>query len=374
MSYFETENLAVGYHGNILIHGINITLQKGQILTLIGPNGAGKSTILKSITRQLRTISGSVYVQGQAMLRWSARELASHLAVVLTDRINPELMTCRELVALGRYPHTNAVGKLTAEDRRKVDEALALVGGEDLTEQEFSTLSDGQKQRMLLARAICQGTEIIVLDEPTAYLDIRYKVELLDVLRRLAREKGTTILLSLHEIDLAYKVSDQLICVKGDTISRYGPPEEVLAGDAAQRLYDMERGSYDPLFGSVELPRPEGEPKVFVVGGAGYGVPVCRRLQREQIPFAVGILFENDVDTSVARALAAEVFTVPAFEPVSEEGFAAARDAMLRIGAVLDAGCPVGTFNQCNRRLLDVAREAKLPVFTDVNQFTIHNL
>ncbi|MCD7829528.1 MAG: ABC transporter ATP-binding protein, partial [Clostridiales bacterium] len=239
MSYFETENLSVGYHGNILIHGINITLQKGQILTLIGPNGAGKSTILKSITRQLRSISGSVYVQGRAVHRWSARELASHLAVVLTDRVDPELMTCRELVALGRYPHTNAVGKLTAEDRRKVDEALALVGGEELAEQEFSTLSDGQKQRMLLARAICQDTEIIVLDEPTAYLDIRYKVELLDVLRRLAREKGTTILLSLHEIDLAYKVSDQLVCVKGDTISRYGPPEEVLAGDAAQWLYDM---------------------------------------------------------------------------------------------------------------------------------------
>ncbi|MCD7886749.1 MAG: ABC transporter ATP-binding protein [Clostridiales bacterium] len=370
MSYFETENLSVGYQGNILIHGINITLQKGQILTLIGPNGAGKSTILKSITRQLRSISGSVYVQGRDVHRWSARELASHLAVVLTDRVDPELMTCRELVALGRYPHTNAVGKLTAEDRRKVDEALALVGGEELAEQEFSTLSDGQKQRMLLARAICQDTEIIVLDEPTAYLDIRYKVELLDVLRRLAREKGTTILLSLHEIDLAYKVSDQLVCVKGDTISRYGPPEEVLAGDAAQWLYDMERGSYDPLFGSVELPRPEGKPNVFVIGGAGYGVPVYRRLQREQIPFAAGILFENDVDTPVARALAAEVFTAPAFAPVSDEAFTAAREAMLRIGAVLDAGCPVGDFNRCNGRLLDAAREAGLPVFTGVGELT----
>ncbi|MCD7757707.1 MAG: ABC transporter ATP-binding protein [Clostridiales bacterium] len=373
MSYFETENLSVGYRGTILIHGINITLQKGQILTLIGPNGAGKSTILKSITRQLRTISGSVYVQGRDVHRWSARELASHLAVVLTDRVDPELMTCRELVALGRYPHTNAVGKLTAEDCRKVDEALALVGGVDLAEQEFSTLSDGQKQRMLLARAICQDTEIIVLDEPTAYLDIRYKVELLDVLRRLAREKGITILLSLHEIDLAYKVSDQLVCVKGDTISRYGPPEEVLAGDAAQRLYDMERGSYDPLFGSVELPRPEGKPKVFVIGGAGYGVPVYRRLQREQIPFAAGILFENDVDTPVARALAAEVFTVPAFELVSEEVFAAARAAMLCIGAVLDAGCPVGAFNRCNGRLLEAAREAGVPVFTDAAQLGISN-
>ena len=125
MSYLETKELSVGYHGNILIHDINIRIEKGKILTLVGPNGAGKSTILKSITRHLRAISGSVYVQDRDMHRWSAKEMATHLAVVLTDRIHPELMTCQELVAMGRYPHTNAIGKLTEEDRPKVEEALA---------------------------------------------------------------------------------------------------------------------------------------------------------------------------------------------------------------------------------------------------------
>ncbi len=367
-SYFETKDLSVGYHGKALIHDICVSLKKGEILTLIGPNGAGKSTILKSIARQLQTIRGSVCVQGQEIGGWSARETASHLAVVLTDRIHPELMTCRELVAMGRYPYTNAVGRLTREDRRRTEEALALVHGEELAEKDFMTLSDGQKQRILLARAICQDTEILVLDEPTAYLDIRYQVEILQILRRLAREKGTTILLSMQEIDLAYKFSDRLLCVKGDTIFAFGDPEEILSGDTVRELYGMEQGYYDALLGSVELPQVKGSPTVFVIGGAGYGIPVYRKLQREEIPFATGILFENDVDYAVACGLASVVFSTGAFEPAGEETFLAAKEKMLEIGTVIDAGCPVGSYNQCNGMLLAAAREAGIRVIADVSE------
>ncbi len=368
MSYFETKDLSVGYHGKALIHDICLSLKKGEILTLIGPNGAGKSTILKSVARQLQTIRGSVYVQGQNISGWNAREAASHLAVVLTDRIHPELMTCRELVAMGRYPYTNAVGRLTEEDQRRIGEALSLVQGEELAERDFMTLSDGQKQRILLARAICQNTEILVLDEPTAYLDIRYQVEVLQILRRLAREKGTTILLSMQEIDLAYKFSDRLLCVKGDTIFAFGDPEEVLNEDTVRELYGMEQGYCDVLLGSVELPRVKGTPQVFVVGGAGYGIPVYRKLQKEEIPFAAGILFENDVDYAVVRGLASVVFSTGAFEPAGEEIFLAARENMLEIGIVIDAGCPVGSYNQCNGKLLAAAREAGIRVIEDVSE------
>ena len=363
MSYLETKELSVGYHGNILIHDINIRIEKGKILTLVGPNGAGKSTILKSITRHLRAISGSVYVQDRDMHRWSAKEMATHLAVVLTDRIHPELMTCQELVAMGRYPHTNAIGKLTEEDRQKVEEALALVHGEELSGQDFGTLSDGQKQRILLARAICQDTEIIVLDEPTAYLDIRYKVEFLEILRKLAREKGTTIILSLHEIDLACKISDKLLCVKGDRLSLFGDPEELLGGTNANRLYDMEKGSYNPIFGSVELSKPEGAPRVFVLGGGGYGIPIYRQLQKWQVPFAAGILFENEIDTQVARDLASAALVAPAFSPIPEAMVEEAFHTMKQIGAVLDTHCPIGPFNACNGRLLELAKDAQIPIF-----------
>ena len=189
MSYFETRGLAVGYNGQVLIHDIDISIEKGKILTLIGPNGAGKSTILKSITRHLQKIGGEVSIGGRDVYRWAAREMARQVAVVLTDRIRPELMTCGEVVAAGRYPYTNALGRLTAADREIVRQSLERVHALELEDRDFSTLSDGQRQRVMLARALCQEPEVIVLDEPTAYLDIRHKIELLDILREMAREK-----------------------------------------------------------------------------------------------------------------------------------------------------------------------------------------
>ena len=188
-AYFKTEALSVGYHGRALLENIDLALEKGRILTLIGPNGGGKSTILKSITRHLQTISGRVFVGGRDLSSWQPRELARKVAVVLTDRVKPELTTCAQVVALGRYPHTGIFGKLTKEDNEAVCRALERVHGMDLADKDFASLSDGQRQRILLARALCQEPEVIVLDEPTAYLDIRYKLELLEILRQLAREK-----------------------------------------------------------------------------------------------------------------------------------------------------------------------------------------
>ena len=360
MSFFETSGLAVGYNGKTLIHDIDIALGKGSILTLIGPNGAGKSTILKTIVRQLAQIRGSVTLDGSDLFSMGAKELAKKQAVVLTDRIRPELYTVREIVGLGRYPYTNLVGKLTDEDKRIVEDSLALVNALDIAERDFSTLSDGQKQRVILARALAQQPEILILDEPTAFLDIKHKTELLSVLRYLARERGMTVIMSLHEIDLAAKASDFLLCVKGDTIKAFGTPDDVIRMMPIEDLYELEKGSYDPAFGSVELEKPAGAPQVFVIAGAGCGIPVYRRLQRERVPFATGILFDNDVDFAVAKSLAAECITCPAFEPMNEAQFERAKEIMLACESVIDAGTPQGTFNALNGKLLELAREKGL--------------
>lgn len=363
MVYFKTSDLAVGYNRNILIHDINISIEKGKILTLIGPNGAGKSTILKSITRHLAKISGEVYIGDNEIYRWSGRDMARQVAVVLTDRIRPELMTCAEVVAMGRYPYTNILGKLTSADKAIVRESLARVHALDLENQDFNTLSDGQRQRIMLARALCQEPEIIVLDEPTAYLDIRHKIELLDILREMAHEKGITVIMSLHEIDLAMKLSDYLVCVKGDTIARFGPPEEIFDNGEIDRLYDIQHGSYDILYGSVELKKPEGAPQVFVVGGAGYGIPCYRALQKQQVPFAAGILLENDVDLPVARNLSDHVVTSRAFEPITDAAYQKAVRLLESCGAVVDAEAPIGTVNRANQSLLALAQQRGIPVY-----------
>lgn len=359
--YFKTEDLSVGYDGRALLENIDILLEKGRILTLIGPNGGGKSTILKSITRHLQTISGRVFVGGRDLSSWQPKELAKQVAVVLTDRVKPELTTCAQVVALGRYPHTGIFGRLTEQDKEAVAQALQRVHGMDLADKDFASLSDGQRQRILLARALCQEPEIIVLDEPTAYLDIRYKLELLEILRQMAREKGITVILSLHEIDLAAKISDFLLCVQGQK-TEWGTPEQLLRNGAVERLYAMEKGSWNSLLGSVELPGVSGEPQVFVVAGGGFGIPVYRQLQKQGIPFATGILFENDVDFQVARMLSSHVISSPAFEEMTGKSYDEAARLLKACPRVIDAGTPKGRLNERNRQLLELAKELGKPI------------
>lgn len=360
--YLRTEDMAVGYRGKPLIEHIDLRLRRGEIMTLIGPNGSGKSTILKSIIRQLRLLAGVVCLAGEPMEGMPPQEVAQKLSVLMTDRSQPELMTCRDVAAAGRYPYTGKLGLLTAADWEKVDEALALVHGSDLAGQDFTAISDGQRQRVLLARALCQEPEILVLDEPTSFLDIRYKLELLGILKDLVRQRKLAVVLSLHELDLAQRISDIVVCVHNNAIERYGPPEEIFTADYIPRLYDVTQGSYEPAFGSLELAKVAGRPEAFVVGGAGSGIATYRRLQREGIPFAAGVLHENDLDYPVARALAAEVIVEEAFAPISQERVLQALQVLAECREVI-CTCPVfGPMNEGNRRLLQQAQARGKPV------------
>ena len=238
---------------------------------------------------------------------------------------------------------------------------MQAVHAQALGNRDFNAISDGQKQRVLLARAICQDPDVIVLDEPTSFLDVKYKLELLSILERMARQKKITVIMSLHEIDLAQKISDKIICVKGETISHYGNPEEVFTEEIIRELYGINNGYFDPLFGSIELPAPEGEPEVFVISSGGTGIPVYRRLQKEHIPFAAGILYENDMDYRLARLLAAEVITEIPFEEIREETLQKAFVTMGKCKRVINAGVKIGAWNKGIEKLLEKAeKEGKL--------------
>ena len=215
-SYICAEDISVGYHNLPLIQKINLHVNRGEILTLIGPNGAGKSTILKSLIGQLKLVKGAVWLDGTSMGTMKEKEIALRMSVMMTGRVKTERMTCEEVVSMGRYPYTGKMGILTEKDWQIVRESLELVQGLELAEKDFEAVSDGQRQRVLLARAICQEPQVIVLDEPTAFLDIRHKLELLYLLKNMVREKKVAVLMSLHELDLAQKISDHIICVKGD--------------------------------------------------------------------------------------------------------------------------------------------------------------
>ena len=252
-AYLQTEDLAVGYQGRTLIGEISLAVQRGRIVTLIGPNGSGKSTILKTIIGQLPSISGSVFLDGADMRSRSRGDVARRMAILMTARMDPELMTCRDVVSTGRYPYTGHLGVLRPEDKAIVEQSLRETDALDFADRPFQAVSDGQRQRILLARALCQQPELIVLDEPTSYLDIRYKLELLTILKRMVREEELAVLMSLHELDLARRVSDTIVCVAGDHIDRVGPPEEIFTRDYIAKLYHMEPGRYDPCFSTLDL-------------------------------------------------------------------------------------------------------------------------
>lgn len=324
--YFYTEGLTVGYNGVPLIKDIRIQLKKGEILTLIGPNGAGKTTILKSIMRQLTPIAGTVFLDEQETGSMSGKSLSQKMSVVLTGRVQTELMTCEDVVATGRYPYTGHFGLLSEEDNRIVKESMELVHISELADRDFTKTSDGQKQRVMLARAICQEPEVILLDEPTSFLDIKYKLEFLSILQHMARTRNLSVIMSLHELDLAERISDKILCVKGDRIDRLGTPEEIFEPGYIPSLYNMTVGSYDALTGNTELEPVTGQPEIFVIAGGGTGTPVFRRLQRAGIPFAAGILWENDLDYPAAKALASQVVSEKAFCRISQEASEQAKE------------------------------------------------
>lgn len=317
--YLYTEGLTVGYNGVPLIKNIEIQLKKGEILTLIGPNGAGKTTILRSMIQQLKPLGGVIWLDGKQTEQMSGKELSQKLSVVLTERVHPEMMSCRDVVATGRYPYTGKFGILSDEDWNIVRESMDLVHISELADRDFAKTSDGQKQRVMLARALCQQPEVIVLDEPTSFLDIRYKLEFLSIIQNMSRTRNLSVIMSLHELDLAGRISDKIVCVRGDKVDRFGTPEEIFTEGYIPKLYQMTTGSYDELTGNLELAPVKGDPKVFVITGNGMGTAVFRRLQREGIPFAAGILWENDLDYPSAKALAAEVVSVRAFHGIGKE-------------------------------------------------------
>ena len=250
----KTEGMSAGYGKRVVAGGVSLSVAPGEVMTLIGCNGAGKSTILKTIAGQLSALAGRVFYLGQDRETLSAAERAKRCAVVLTDRIRPENMTGRDVVEMGRYPYTGRLGILTDADRQKADEAIRFFLAQDVADRPFAELSDGQRQRIKLARAVCQEPEILVLDEPLSFLDLRYRLEVLERIRALAAARHVAVIMSLHELDLARQASDRIACAADGKITRVGPPEEIFGDGYLAQLFGLPSGALDGSTGLLRLP------------------------------------------------------------------------------------------------------------------------
>lgn len=210
-------HLSVGYKvGHAVVSDINLTLQSGKLASLIGANGVGKSTLLKTLTGFLPKLEGSLLLDGKDISEFSQRALARQISIVLTQKPEVQNLTVEEIVGLGRSPYTGFFGKLHANDQQIVDESITAVGIEKLKNRMIQTLSDGERQKVMIAKALAQQTPVIFLDEPTAFLDFSSKVETFQLLQRMAHEMGKLVLLSSHDLELAVRFSDTLLQVNGD--------------------------------------------------------------------------------------------------------------------------------------------------------------
>lgn len=245
----STDALRVGYGKKEVAEGITFEVKQGEILTLIGPNGAGKSTVLKTLAKYLKKLGGTILVESIQTEDISDAEMSRKLSVVLTERIRPELMSCREVVETGRYPYTGKFGLLSPRDRECVESAIETTEMRNFADMDFNSVSDGQRQRVMLARAICQEPEILILDEPTSYLDIHHKIAFFEILRRLARDKKLAVIVSMHELDFAEKISDSVLCIKGGKAVYSGAPTEVFNPRRIMELYDITEELYRKYFG-----------------------------------------------------------------------------------------------------------------------------
>lgn len=226
----ELHSVTIGYRQGhdtkVVAEGISGTIEAGQLTCLLGPNGIGKSTLLRTVSAFQPHLSGRILLKGKDIQQYTKRELSRLVGVVLTEKTDVRNMTVRELVGLGRSPYTGFWGTLSADDYAIVDDSIRQVGIQSLTNRSIDTLSDGERQKSMTAKALAQQTDIIILDEPTAFLDFPSKVELMQLLRQLARMLGKTILMSTHDVELALQLSDTLWLMQPGRLS-IGTPRQL---------------------------------------------------------------------------------------------------------------------------------------------------
>ncbi len=246
----ELCDLSIGYHQmkhtRVVASQLNATIWSGQLTCLIGSNGVGKSTLLRTIAAFQPKLGGALLVEGKEIQQYTAKELARRISVVLTERLIMSNTTAYEMIALGRSLYTGFWGQMDESNRQAVNEAIELVGIQPLTKRMIDSLSDGERQKVMIAKALAQETPIILLDEPTAFLDFPSKVEMLQLLLRLSRETHKTIFLSTHDLELALQIADQVWLLDDDHVLHMGPPR-TLASDGTLPSYFAAKGiDFDP--------------------------------------------------------------------------------------------------------------------------------
>lgn len=240
MNCIATEKLDIAYEENLIVKALNMEIPHGKITSIIGPNGCGKSTVLKAVGRILKPKNGMVYLSGEDIRNLTTKDIAKKMAILPQTPTAPSGLTVGELVAYGRFPHQKGFGRLTPQDKEIVKWAIQVTKLDELENREVDTLSGGQRQRVWIAMALAQQTDLILLDEPTTYLDLAHQLEVLELLRDLNTQQGCTIAMVLHDLNLAARFSDYMIAIRGGHIIRHGTPDQVMMPSVLQEAFSID--------------------------------------------------------------------------------------------------------------------------------------
>ena len=239
MEILKTTSLSIGYDNKTVVSDINVTLNEGDIIALVGPNGAGKSTLFKTFSTHIKPVSGRIELLGKDLNNYNNKDRAKLLGIVLTERPDDMFLKVFDVVAAGRYPYTGMFGNLDENDEKEIKVSLELVGVNHLIDRVFNTLSDGEKQKVMIAKAIAQNTPIIMLDEPTAFLDYPSKIELFSLLKKLAKEQKKAILFSSHDLELLLRYTDNLWIIAQNKPFAAGKSSELLKNGVIKQYFGL---------------------------------------------------------------------------------------------------------------------------------------
>lgn len=355
----EMEGVTAGYGGRPAVRDVDLRVGAGELVGLIGPNGSGKTTLVRVASRALRPRAGRVRVAGRDPFRLPAREAARLVAVVPQEVAPTFSFTALEIVLMGRAPYGSRWGGDGAEGYRRAREAMEAAHVHHLADRRLEELSGGEKQRVILAQALAQDAPVLLLDEPTAHLDVRHVLGILDTVARLARERRRAVLAIFHDLNLCAAYCDRVIALGDGRVAAEGPPERVVTPGLLRTLYGVaaevrpHAATGRPtvlLAPPLRSARAGRLPRAHVVGGAGRGAPAMRLLAEAGYEVTAGVLHGSDTDAEVAERLNLERVSVPPFSEVDEAAEEEVLALMRRAEVVVVCDAPYGPGNLGNLR------------------------
>lgn len=376
INIIEIKNITIKYGDYEVLHDISFDIKKGEFTSIIGPNGAGKSTVLKAIMKNIDLSSGDISIKGKSIKDITHKEKACIIGFVPQEFNISFDFTVYDIVAMGRNPYLVKFKKSIYDDKKIIEESLHKTNTYEFKDKYFNSLSGGEKQRVIIARALAQQPEILILDEATSSLDIHHQLDILELIHSLNREDGLTVLTIMHDLNLASRFSDKIVLLSKKGIIKNGKPSEVIDEQVLKSVYDMDMVvrenkllSYTEIIPlRIRKSKEEKNKHVHIICGGGTGEYIIQKLYSERYKISCGILSEGDSDLDLCRSLNLEYVVEYPFSRFSEASLAKNKEYIDSSDIIIVTDVAVGYGNLDNFKLIENIRDKKIIILHSINR------